>query len=75
MRASLIIASSVIVGAISLGGPAIAAIGPTPGVSSPSDLITVVKAKKQAKKSTKSTAPDESGGTPATGSNATPGGK
>lgn len=74
MRASFIAATGLIIGAVSLIQPAIAAVGSGTSISPSTDLITVVKAKRS-KKSTNSTAPDASGGTAATGSNATPGGK
>jgi xanthine/uracil permease len=75
MRASLITATVLICGATALTQPAFAAVGLDASISPSTNLITVVKAKKQSKKSTKSMAPDTSGGTAATGSNATPGGK
>lgn len=75
MRASLIAATGLIIGAVSLVQPANAAVGMGTSISPSAGLITVVKAKKQLKKSTGSKAPDASGGTAATGSNATPGGK
>ena len=75
MRASLITATVLICGAASLTQPAFAAVSLDVNISPLTNLITIVKAKKQPKKSTKSMAPNTSGGTAVTGSNATPGGK
>ena len=75
MRASLITATVLICGAASLTQPAFAAVGLDTSLAPSTNLITIVKTKKKSKKSTRSMAPDTSGGTAATGSNATPGGK
>ena len=75
MRASLVTATVLICGAASLAQPAFAAVGLDISLAPSTNLVTIVKTKKKSKKSTRSMAPDTSGGTAATGSNATPGGK
>lgn len=75
MRASLVATTILLCGAASLTQPAFAAVGLDTSIAPSTNLITVAKAKKRSKKSMKSMAPDKSGGTAATGSNATPDGK